>query len=185
MAAKTKIETSERADDRGGRHALPVDARSRQIVRAVLALALIALAAWIAADFLPALAWAIVIAITTWPLYLRFAALIPPPLRRFIAPAGVHPHRRCRPSDPADAGAAASRAGERRRRALARRIAEKRRAGARDGSRSSPSPAISLVEWWQSESQRSAGGGAMAARREHWRASPPGHARLAAKCCIG
>ena len=29
------------------------------------------------ADFLPALAWAIVIAITTWPLYLRFAALIP------------------------------------------------------------------------------------------------------------
>ena len=61
--------------------ALPVDARSRQIVRIVLALALVALAAWIAADFLPALAWAIVIAITTWPLYVRFAALIPQPLR--------------------------------------------------------------------------------------------------------
>ena len=69
------------------RPALPVDARSRQIVRAVLALALVALAAWIAADFLPALAWAIVIAITTWPLYLRFAALIPQPVRKLVAPA--------------------------------------------------------------------------------------------------
>ena len=50
-------------------------------------LVLVALAAWIAADFIPALAWAIVIAITTWPLYLRFAALIPKPLSHLVAPA--------------------------------------------------------------------------------------------------
>jgi predicted PurR-regulated permease PerM len=84
MLTHAKTDTDERT---GQRHpALPVDARSRQIVRAVLALALVALAAWIAADFLPALAWAIVIAITTWPLYVRAAALIPKSLPRFIAP---------------------------------------------------------------------------------------------------
>lgn len=76
------------ADERTGkrRPALPVDARSRQIARAVLALAMVALAAWTAGDFLPSLAWAIVLAITTWPLYLRFAALMPDPLKRTIAP---------------------------------------------------------------------------------------------------
>lgn len=76
------------ADERTGhrRQALPVDARSRQVVRAVLALALVALAAWIAADFLPALAWAIVIAITTWPFYRRIAAALPDSLPRFVAP---------------------------------------------------------------------------------------------------
>ena len=63
----------------------PMPARGKS-VRTVLALALVGLAAWIAADFLPALAWAIVIAITTWPLYRRFAALIPQSLRRSIAP---------------------------------------------------------------------------------------------------
>jgi predicted PurR-regulated permease PerM len=87
MATKSKAESNEPADDRGGRHALPVDARSRQTVRTVLALALVGIAAWIASDFLPALAWAIVIAITTWPLYRRFAALIPKPLSRLVAPA--------------------------------------------------------------------------------------------------
>jgi predicted PurR-regulated permease PerM len=87
MAAKSKTHASDPPADDGARPALPVDARSRQTVRAAFALALIALAAWIAADFLPALAWAIVIAITTWPLYARGAALIAPPLRRVVAPA--------------------------------------------------------------------------------------------------
>ena len=86
MPTKSKTDKDERAQertvDRGGKPALPVDAGSRQTVRIVLALALIALTAWIAADFLTALAWAIVIAITTWPLYVRFAALIPLQLRR-------------------------------------------------------------------------------------------------------
>lgn len=86
MATQSKADKDERASDRG-RHALPVDARSRQVVRAVFAFVLVALAAWIAADFIPALVWAIVIAITTWPLYLRFAALIPKPLSHLVAPA--------------------------------------------------------------------------------------------------
>ncbi|MBX9777743.1 MAG: AI-2E family transporter [Xanthobacteraceae bacterium] len=85
MPTDSKTDTDERTGQR--RPALPVDARSRQIVRAVLALALVVLAAWIAADFLPALAWAIVIAITTWPLYRRCAAAIPEPARNLVAPA--------------------------------------------------------------------------------------------------
>jgi predicted PurR-regulated permease PerM len=85
MQKPAKTDADERTGQR--RSALPVDAHSRQSVRTFFALALIALAAWIAADFLPALAWAIVIAITTWPLYLRLATLIPPPSRNHIAPA--------------------------------------------------------------------------------------------------
>ncbi len=90
MPTKSKTDKDERAHnrdhDRGGKPALPADAGSRQTVRIALALALVALAAWIAADFLTALAWAIVIAITTWPLYERFAALIPHPVRRIVVP---------------------------------------------------------------------------------------------------
>ncbi len=89
MATQSKADKDERASKSAGdhgRHALPVDARSRRVVRTVFALVLVALAAWIAADFIPALAWAIVIAITTWPLYLRFAALIPDATPRFVAP---------------------------------------------------------------------------------------------------
>jgi predicted PurR-regulated permease PerM len=87
MAAKSKPRSDEHVDHGDAPAALPVDAHARRIVRAVLALTLVALAAWIAADFLPALAWAIVIAITTWPLYLRFAAPMPRSLRPSIAPA--------------------------------------------------------------------------------------------------
>ena len=90
MATRSKADTNERADertsDRGGRQVLPVDARSRQTVRAAFALVLIGLATWIAWDFIPALAWAIVIAVTTWPAYLRFAAMIPDTTPRFAAP---------------------------------------------------------------------------------------------------
>ena len=46
------------------------------VARSVLAILLLLLTLWIARDFLPALAWAIVIAITAWPIYRRFAALI-------------------------------------------------------------------------------------------------------------
>ena len=90
MPTKSKTDKDERAQerahDRGGKPALPVDAGARQTVRIVLALALVALTVWIAADFLTALAWAIVIAITTWPVYVRFAALIPQRLRPIVAP---------------------------------------------------------------------------------------------------
>jgi predicted PurR-regulated permease PerM len=86
MATQFNADSDERTNERGGRQALPVDARSRQIVRTAFALLSIALAAWVAADFIPALAWAIVIAITTWPAYARFETLIPSKTPRFIAP---------------------------------------------------------------------------------------------------
>jgi predicted PurR-regulated permease PerM len=86
MPTKPKTGKDDRTHDRGGKPALPVNAGARQTVRIVLALAVVALAAWIAADFLSALAWAAVIAITTWPFYVRFAVLIPPPVRRIVAP---------------------------------------------------------------------------------------------------
>lgn len=58
------------------RTALPIDAPARRVARAVFAMLLVVLALWIAANFLPALAWAVVIAVTMWPLYIRFRGLI-------------------------------------------------------------------------------------------------------------
>ena len=42
--------------------------------RVVLAVVLVALALWTAAEFLPALIWATILAIALWPLYVKFAA---------------------------------------------------------------------------------------------------------------
>jgi predicted PurR-regulated permease PerM len=60
----------------GGIVPLP-DARARRVARALLAAGLFLLGLWVVRDFLPALAWAVVIAVTLWPLYARFAALLP------------------------------------------------------------------------------------------------------------
>lgn len=67
---------SEEAEHAAAREPLPSDARARQAARAALAIALLALALWTAADFLPALIWATILAITAWPLYVRFASLL-------------------------------------------------------------------------------------------------------------
>src|SRR4051812_27705908 len=56
--------------------ALPIDAGARRVARAVFATLLVLLALWVAGEFLFALAWAVVIAITTWPLYMRFRGFI-------------------------------------------------------------------------------------------------------------
>src|ERR1700730_11891808 len=56
--------------------ALPIDSRAQLATRTAFAILLVLLALWAAGDFLPALAWAAVIAITTWPVYIRFASLI-------------------------------------------------------------------------------------------------------------
>jgi len=72
---------------------LPSDARDqvatrRQgIARAVFAAVLFALGAYTLRGFLPALAWAAVIAIATWPLYRRVKLRWPPPLRHHLLPA--------------------------------------------------------------------------------------------------
>jgi predicted PurR-regulated permease PerM len=52
---------------------LPLGAAARMNSRVVLALALFALGAWTASAFLPALIWATILAVTLWPLYLKFA----------------------------------------------------------------------------------------------------------------
>jgi predicted PurR-regulated permease PerM len=52
-------------------------ARSQRIGRLVVAALLVLLGLWILRDFLPALAWAAVFAIATWPLYRRVAARLP------------------------------------------------------------------------------------------------------------
>jgi predicted PurR-regulated permease PerM len=72
-ADKSKSEDVERP---AARAPLPLDAKARQAARAALAIALVALALWTAADFLPALMWAAILAITSWPLYVRFASLV-------------------------------------------------------------------------------------------------------------
>lgn len=51
----------------------PSQSAARLVVTAVLA----ALGVWILWDFLPALVWAIVFAVATWPLYTRFRRLLP------------------------------------------------------------------------------------------------------------
>src|SRR3954466_3817011 len=53
---------------------LPSGASTRMNARVVLALALLALALWTAAGFLPALVWATILAVSLWPLYVKFAA---------------------------------------------------------------------------------------------------------------
>jgi predicted PurR-regulated permease PerM len=50
---------------------LPSNSQARMVARTGLTFALVGLALWIAADFLPALGWAAIIAITAWPLYAR------------------------------------------------------------------------------------------------------------------
>jgi predicted PurR-regulated permease PerM len=54
----------------------PIDARARLVTRTTFAILVVLLAFSIARDLLSALAWAAVIAITTWPIYIRFTTLI-------------------------------------------------------------------------------------------------------------
>ena len=57
---------------------VPAPAPNAQAIgRGVLALALIVLGVWTVQDFLPALVWAAIFAIATWPLYRRLAARLP------------------------------------------------------------------------------------------------------------
>ena len=53
--------------------ALPIDSRVRAATRTALVILLVVLALWVASDFLSALAWAAIIAITTWPIHTGFA----------------------------------------------------------------------------------------------------------------
>jgi predicted PurR-regulated permease PerM len=62
---------------------------TQRVALLVLTTVLVVLGFWILRHFLPALAWAGVLAIGTWPLYSRFRRLLPPSLQASIwAPLG-------------------------------------------------------------------------------------------------
>ncbi len=63
-----------RDDAKDIREPLPSHAGARLAARTALAVALVAGSLWVAAEFLPALIWAGIFAITTWPLYERFSS---------------------------------------------------------------------------------------------------------------
>jgi predicted PurR-regulated permease PerM len=58
----------------------------QQVARIALATAVIAVGLWILADFLPALAWAAVLAIALWPLYRWLLQLLPERSDRVVGP---------------------------------------------------------------------------------------------------
>src|SRR6202048_3043947 len=66
--------------------ALPFDWRARALTRTAIALMVVLLALWVARDFLVALTWAALIAITAWPIYTRFASLTPGGRSPVLAP---------------------------------------------------------------------------------------------------
>jgi predicted PurR-regulated permease PerM len=71
----------------GTRQALPLHADARLVSRVALAIGLVAIALWTAADFLPALVWAAILAVALWPLYAAFATRVsaePSSLTAFI-----------------------------------------------------------------------------------------------------
>ncbi|TYL96386.1 AI-2E family transporter [Bradyrhizobium rifense] len=70
-----------RSDDGSGFRTLEepppqFESHMRATIQAAIAVAVMLLALWVARDFLVAMIWAGVIAITTWPFYVRFAQLI-------------------------------------------------------------------------------------------------------------
>jgi predicted PurR-regulated permease PerM len=56
--------------------ALPFNSRVRAITRTAVAILVMLLAGWVARDFLAGLAWATVIAIAIWPVYITFATRV-------------------------------------------------------------------------------------------------------------
>ena len=82
MAAKSS--SREKA---GSKTALPANAPARQTARIALAVMLAVFSLWIAWDFLAPLIWAVVIALTTWPVYRAFASYLSPAgSARVVAP---------------------------------------------------------------------------------------------------
>ena len=71
-AAAAKPAAARKDSDRADvREPLPLHPGARLSARVALAIVLLALALWTAADFLPALIWAAILAIAIWPLYAR------------------------------------------------------------------------------------------------------------------
>ena len=73
MAVTSRSDAGERS--KRAKAPLPTDARTRNASRLTLALILFALSLWVAWDFLAPIGWAVV-ALTTWPIYLRFSSVV-------------------------------------------------------------------------------------------------------------
>jgi predicted PurR-regulated permease PerM len=71
---KRSHERSEAVPSSTDRKPLPLGAGARMNARVVLAIVLVGFALWTAAGFLPALIWAMILAVSLWPLYIQFAA---------------------------------------------------------------------------------------------------------------
>lgn len=59
---------------------------TQRLARIALATALVAIGIWVLFDFLPALAWAAVLAVAMWPLYMRLVRMMAPNAERVWAP---------------------------------------------------------------------------------------------------
>ena len=59
---------------------------TQRLARIALATALVAIGIWVLFDFLPALAWAAVLAVAMWPLYMRLLRMMSPTAERVWAP---------------------------------------------------------------------------------------------------
>jgi len=77
LKSRTSAPAPARARDGEGAEArppLPLHAGARLTARVALAIALVGIGLWTAAEFLPALIWATILAVTLWPFYVRIAA---------------------------------------------------------------------------------------------------------------
>src|SRR5215217_9216730 len=68
------------------REPLPFNSQARMIARTSLTIVLVGLAIWVGGDFLPALGWAAILAMTMWPLYARWASLLGKSRSPILAP---------------------------------------------------------------------------------------------------
>ena len=84
---------------------LPIHAQARTVARTVFAILLVLLSAWVAFG-LPSLAWAVILAIATWPIYERVEGylskekspvLIPLVFTLAIGALSFYPPRLCSP----------------------------------------------------------------------------------------
>jgi predicted PurR-regulated permease PerM len=74
-------------DDASGQGSPAEQARFHGRARLVLALALVLLGLWTLKAFLPALVWAAILAVATWPLYRRACRQLPPGRHNILLPA--------------------------------------------------------------------------------------------------
>ncbi len=82
-----ELQTIGSADERAGRPTESADSlRSQKVARGLLGLALVLLGLFTLHDFLSALAWAVVFAIATWPLFWRAQRRWPPGRHNLLLP---------------------------------------------------------------------------------------------------